>query len=468
MQAHGLQPLGLLAFLTYPPCPFAQAAGHGLPFTPDSGHNTVMVPLLDLPTGVPLMAGLLRRRLLPALLALLACLLLTLPAPACPFCTMQGQTLTGDVGQASMVLVGTLTNAKLTSSDTLEGTTDLVVESVIKKHKIIDGMKVVTLPKYIPGDDKKYKFLVFCDVYKDKIDPYRGVAVKADCDIAGYIKGATDVKDKKVGDRLNFFFKYLDSSEVEISNDAYKEFGNADYKDYKDMAKGLPADTLAKWLKDPNTPAFRYGLYASMLGHCGKPEHAKLLRGMLEDPEKKVITGADGILAGYVLLDPKEGWDYVRSILKDEKKDFTQRYATLRAARFFHDSRPDVITRADVVSAVALLLKQSDIADLAIEDLRKWGCWEMTDAILALNEEKSHDVPIIRRSILRFALCARDMSADGSVNKDKANPKAAAFVADLRKKDAEMVESAEELLRLETTPVTPPNKTKDTSTAGGK
>jgi hypothetical protein len=411
------------------------------------------------------MAGLLPRRVLPALLAVVACLLLTLPAPACPFCTMQGQTLTGDVGQASMVLVGTLTNAKLTGADSLEGTTDLMIESVIKKHEIIDGKKVVTLPKYIPGDDKKYKFLVFCDVFKGKIDPYRGVAVKADCDVGAYIKGAVEVKDKKVGERLKFFFKYLDSDEVEISNDAYKEFGNADYKDYKDMAKDLPAGTLVKWLKDPNTPSFRFGLYASMLGHCGKPEDAKVLRGMLEDPEKKVITGADGILAGYILLDHKGGWDFLRSTLKDEKKEFTQRYAALRAARFFHDSRPDVIAHADVVSAVRLLLDQSDIADLAIEDMRKWGCWDMTDAVMELYGKKSHDVPIIKRSILRFALSARDVNADGSVNKDKPNPKAAAFVADLRKKDAEMVESAEELLRLETTPVTPPAKA---GGAGGK
>jgi hypothetical protein len=401
------------------------------------------------------MAGSLPRRLLAALLAVLACLLLTRPAPACPFCTMQGQTLTGDVGQASMVLVGTLTNAKLTGADNLEGTTDLVIESVIKKNDIIDGKKVVTLPKYIPGDDKKYKFLVFCDVFKGKIDPYRGVAVKADCDVAAYIKGAVEVKDKKIGERLKYFFKYLDSPEIEISNDAYKEFGNASYSDYKDMAKGLPAATLVKWLKDPNTPSFRYGLYASMLGHCGKPEDAKLLRGMLDDPEKKVITGADGILAGYVLLDKKGGWDFLRSTLKNEKKEFTQRYAALRTARFFHDSRPDVIPNADVVAAVQLLLDQSDIADLAIEDLRKWGCWDMTDAVLALYDKKSHDVPIIKRSILRFALSARAVNPDGSVNKDKPNPKAAAFVADLRKKDAEAVESAEELLRLETTPAAP-------------
>ncbi len=320
---------------------------------------------------------------------------------------MQGQTLTGDVDQASMVLVGALTNAKLSAADGIDGTTDLVIESVIKKNDIIDGKKTVTLTKYIPGDDKKLKFLVFCDVFKGKIDPYRGVAVKADCDVAGYINGALKVKGKKPGERLAFFFKYLDSPELEVSMDAYKEFGNADYKDYKDMAKDLPPDTLAKWLKDPSTPAYRYGLYASMLGHCGKTEHAKLLRSMLDDPEKRLVTGSDGILAGYIMLQPKEGWDYVRSILKDDKKEFTQRYAALRTARFFHDSRTDLITKKQVVAAIALLLDQSDIADLGIEDLRKWGCWDMTDSVLELYGKKSHDVPIIRRSILRFALSAR-------------------------------------------------------------
>jgi hypothetical protein len=382
---------------------------------------------------------------------------------ACPFCTMQGQTLTGDVGQASMVLVGTLTNAKLTAADTLDGTTDLVIDAVIKDNPIVAGQKVVTLPKYIPDTDKKYKYLVFCDVFKGKIDPYRGVAVKADCDVAAYVKGALAVKDKKVGERLNYFFKYLDSPEIEIANDSYKEFANADYKDYKEMAKGLPADTLAKWLKDPNTPAFRYGLYASMLGHCGKAEHAKVLRGMLDDPEKKVVTGADGILAGYVLLQPNEGWEYTCAVLKDPKKEFAQRYAALRAARFFHDSRPDVITRKQVIDAASLLLGQPDIADLAIEDLRKWGAWDRTEQVLDLYGQSSHDVPIIRRSILRFALCAANSANGGERNtsNDKPRAAAAAFVAELRKKDKEMVESVEELLRLETTPVTP-------APAGGK
>ena len=30
-----------------------------------------------------------------------------------------------------------------------------------------------------------------------------------------------------------------------------------------------------------------YGLYASLLGHCGTKAHAKLLKSMIEDPEKR-------------------------------------------------------------------------------------------------------------------------------------------------------------------------------------
>lgn len=398
------------------------------------------------------MAAILLRRSLFGLLAVLAGLVWLGSAEACPFCTMQGQTLTGDVNQAAMVLYGTLKNAKIDpKGDFGSGTTDLEIEAVVKKHEIIGDKKVITLPKYVPPDNK-YKFLIFCDVFKGKIDPYRGVAVKDKSDIVKYLKGALEVKDKDVSTRLKHFFLYLDNADIEVSNDAYKEFGNADYKDYHEMAKDLPGDKIAGWLQDPNTPAFRYGLYASMLGHCGTEKHADLLRKMLDDPKKRGSSGVDGILAGYVMLKPKEGWAYLSGILKDKSKDFMLRYASLRAARFFWDSRPDLISKKQVADAVMQLLDQEDISDLAIEDLRKWGQWDATDRILGLSGKKSHDIPIIRRAILRFALSGQA--------KNKA---AAEYVEKMRKKDAEAVKDAEELLKLETAP--PPVSSSKNSTS---
>jgi hypothetical protein len=389
------------------------------------------------------------RRLLVLGLAVLVWVGSVRAAHSCPFCSMQGQTLTTEIGQASMVLYGTLENAKMDPNAGFnEGTTDLAIETVVKDNEVRAEKKVITLNRYVPSvGDAKYKFLVFCDVFKGKIDPYRGMAVKTDSDIAKYLTGALKVKDKDIAARLRYFFDYLDDADIEVSNDAYKEFANASYTDYSGLAKTLPAEKIAGWLKDPNTPDFRYGLYASMLGHCGKAEHAELLRGLLDNPQKRVSSGVDGILAGYVMLEPKEGFDYVRGILKDPSKDFTLRYAALRAVRFFWDSRPDLIQKKDLLEAVSALLDQGDIADLVIEDLRKWQQWQLSDRILGLRNKASHNVPIIRRAILRYAL-----ACPGS--------EASSYVEEQRKKDPRLVQDAVELLKLESaaTPATQATK----------
>jgi hypothetical protein len=398
------------------------------------------------------MAGL-TQRFLALLIALFALLPLIAPADACPFCASQGPSLTGEVAQAKLVLYGQLTNPKeLPNGD---GTTDLVVETVIKNElagkKKDDPLgcdnKTVHLARVLNPMGDKYRYLVYCDVFRGKIDPYRVVPVLKDGDLSKYLLGALKHKDEAIGKRLRFFFDYLDNPDAEISNDAYKEFAAADYKDYQDMAKHLPAERVARWLKDPKTPAYRYGLYASMLGHCGKEEHAKLLHDLLEDKERRLGSGVDGMLAGYVMLKPRDGWAYTRDILKDGKKEFMLRYAALRAVRFLWDSRPDLVDKKELAEGMALLLKQKDMADLAIDDLRKRQCWDVTERVLALRGEKELDVPIVRRAILRFALNCQDSTAKGAAA-------AKAYVQEQRRQNPEMVADAEELLKLEQMPPT--------------
>jgi len=56
--------------------------------------------------------------------------------------------------------------------------------------------------------------------------------------------------------------------------------------------------------------------------------------------------------------------------------------------------------------------------------------------VLGLAAKKSHDIPIVRRYIVRYALsCPK--------------PEAANFVDGMRKKDPEMVKDIEEFLKLE-------------------
>lgn len=356
---------------------------------------------------------------------------------ACPFCSGGSTTLTKEADQAVMIVFGRLENAKLDANDPNIGTTDLIIESVVKPHESIANKKSIVLPRYI-DPEKDRRVLVFCDFYQGKIDPYRSMAVKADSQIASYLKGALAVKDKDPATRLQFFLHYLEDKDAELSGDAYNEFGLADYKDYRPVAEKAPADLLSKWLLDPNTPSVRLALYGSMLGHCGGPEHAKLLRKLLDDSQHRSASGIDGLLAGYVLLQPKEGWQYLLSMIGDEKRDFLLRYATLRTARFFRDYRPDVIKPEIVAEAVAGLLEQKDIADMAVEELRKWNAWEYADRILALHGRSGFDSRIIKRAILRYALCC-----------PPSNQAAAAFVAARKKEDAQWVEEVAELLRYE-------------------
>src|SRR5207244_3570202 len=118
-----------------------------------------------------------RTRVFLLLTALIVCIGLAAPAPArcCPFCGAQGPTLTQEVNNASMVLYGTFKNARAGNpGDFAGGTTDLVIEKVIKPHKIIENKNQITLDKYVPTVGNT-KFVIFCDVFKGKIDPYRGM-----------------------------------------------------------------------------------------------------------------------------------------------------------------------------------------------------------------------------------------------------------------------------------------------------
>ena len=396
------------------------------------------------------------RMLVVLLLALLIWMPFAVQSNCCPFCNAEGQTLTKEINLAPLVIFGSIHKSTRVEDFSTEGTTEFIVEKVIKRHDILDkalqkrkdldDKEVLTLARPIPIDKDKYKFVVFCDVFQGKIDPYRLLPVQRESDPCKYLMGALEIKDKPQPERLKFFFKYLDDPESDIAADAYKEFAYADYKDYQGMAKDLPADKIAGWITDKNAQTFRLGLYASLLGHCGNAQHTGVLRKLLDDPTRRLTGGVDGIMAGYVMLDKKGGWDYLRNTLMDEKKDFTTRYAALRAARFFHDFRSDLIEKKDAVEAISVLLDQPDVADLAIEDLRKWQVWDLADRILALKDKESHNIPIIKRSILRYALeCPKEA--------------AKAFVDARRKADPDAVQSSEELLKLEKMPPTPPAAT---------
>jgi hypothetical protein len=380
---------------------------------------------------------------IPHLSALALALMLALPcpAPACTLCSGNPQTavttrLAGQ--QAKLVLYGIMSNPRLDpagSGAPGSGRTDFRIEKVLKSDPFITGKKVIEVPRYVPVSPKSpARYVLFCDVYKGKLDPYRGMPIQS-ADTLAYVQGTLALDPKNTVASLLFFFRYLDHADQDLANDAFIEFTKANDQEIGQVAARLAPDKVRRLLLDPKTPPERLGLCAFLLGACGGPRDAALLRGLLDRPTDRVGKAYDGILGGYIQLQPRAGWDLAVAILADGRKPFPDRFAVLRTLRFEHAWKPQE-TRRDVLRGLVVMLDQGDIADMAIEDLRRWQMWDLTDAVLAQFGKRSHSAPILRRAIVRYALsCPR--------------PEAARFVAQLRRQDADLVADVQESLEFE-------------------
>ncbi len=361
------------------------------------------------------------------------------PALACSLCSgQQSATLRQDAAQAKLVLYGTLLNPRLnagTDATASGGSTDLRIETVLKTDPFLGDKKLIELPRYVPFDPKNPpKFLVFCDIFNGKLDAYRGIPVRSAA-VADYLKGALALDPRDRTKALLYFFSYLEHRDPDVANDAYLEFAKASDQEVGQVASQLAADKLRTWIQDPQTPAHRLNLYGFLLGACGGDRDAAMLEALLQKPTERMAGALGGLLSGYIQLRPREGWELAWFMLRDRRRPFTERFAVLGMLKFYHGWKPEE-TRQEVLRGLGALLSQNDLADLAIEDLRRWQMWDLTSEVLALYGKKDFDAPIQRRAIVRYALsCPR--------------AEASRFVAQLQKQDPDLVKDVEESLQFE-------------------
>lgn len=370
-----------------------------------------------------------------AVLAALPC-----PAPSCSLCgNYQSPTFREEARLPSsrLILAGTLQNPRVGPGGT--GMTELHISSVLRKDDWLAGRKVVEVPHYLAVNDAKNppRFLVFCDVFKNNFDPYRGIPIKGE-ETVEYVKKAIALDPKDRVHNLTFFFNYLENDDPEVARDAFAEFAKATDAEIGRVAPKLSADKLRAWLKNPQTPPERLSVYAVMLGACGVPADAEFLAGLLNDGTARSAAAYDGLLAGYIHLRPREGWRLAVDTLRDGKRNLQARLMVLRTLRFYHGSQP-VESRPKIVEAMKAVLDQGELADVAVEDLRRWQIWDLTPAVLPLYGKKGFDAPIMQRAIVRYALSCKD--------RDDAK----AFVAERRKAEADLIQEVEESLAGENT-----------------
>ena len=366
------------------------------------------------------------------MLILAAVLAVVPPAAACSFCggnLATQSTLRERFAQSKAVVLGTLKNPKF-SDDRGAGTTDFHFDRVLKTDPVIAKLTAVTLPRYLPVIGKTPPaYLMFFDAADGKPDAVFGVSASEP--IQKYVAGLAALDPKQPGKRLAYYFNHLDSPETGIAEDAFLEFAKTPDADIVAAKAVLSPTKLQRLLLDPKTPPFRLGVFAMMLGLAGDATHAGTFAKLLAPPLTDAVAGnLGGILAGYAVTDAKAGWTAIRATITDAKQPFAHRLSAMQAVQFFQATRPKDY-RPVVVDTYKLILSDADLADIAIDDLRRWDWWDLTADVLALYGKPTHAAPVFKKGIVRYALSCPEPTAKTFVDAvRKAEPKLVADVED--------------------------------------
>lgn len=363
---------------------------------------------------------------------------------ACTFCgdgLRTRQTLRMHYSGAKAVLHGQLKNPRF-DPKTDAGFTDLQITTVLKDDPARGGRPVLTLPRYLPVvGNTPPDYLMFCEVANGSLDPTYGIP--ASPAIVSYLNAAVKLDPADPVAKLGFFFKHLEAADPIVAADAFAEFARASDAEILKARAVINPVTVRRLIADPNTPVERLGVLAFLLGVSGGKDDAAFLGTMLAAhplPERSTAAFG-GLLAGYILLEPKAGWDVAATVLADTRRSYAERLSALGTVRFFQATRSAEF-KPQVLGCCAALLPHGDLADQAVEDLRRWGWWELTPQVLAQFGKPTHAAPIVRRAIVRYAITCPHNDAK-------------AFLAATRRTDPKLVRAVEEQMTLYD-PVKPP------------
>jgi hypothetical protein len=315
--------------------------------------------------------------------------------------------------------------------------TDIAFKQIMKGHPAIESHTNGTLIKFFArAQDRPVDYVVFAEVVDGRLDPFRAIPVAAEAkELVDYLAASARHVKSAPAEKFAYFFQFLNHPDVRMSEDAYKEFSKASFDVVSKAASAYDPDRLRQWIRDPNAPAYRIGLFGLLLGIHGRAQDADFLMELVSNPRSRPAEGIDGLMAGLILLRPKEGLDQVLTVINDATAGFKLRYSALLALRFALAKAPGVDHDA-AIDRLATALDHVELCDVVIDDLRRQKAWDRLERILSLYDTPSFNIPVIQRTVLRFALeCPAEKSK--------------AFVERIRAADAKMVQEVEASLRFD-------------------
>lgn len=338
---------------------------------------------------------------------------------ACSLCSnpINRATLGEEFESARVVVVGTLSNPRLHSNPIAgagAGTTDLAIESVLKNDGALTQTGGMALPRYMPVPDPKNppRYLIFFETVRDRLEPLQGVAVKSPA-LVSYLDEGRKVRAQGRVPALLFYARHLDHADEAIALDAFMEFAKSKDSDVGAAAARLDPALVRRLLSQPGLDADRTALFAFLLGCCGSDSDADALLRLTDSLAGERRSALDGVWSGYVALRPDDGWKRITAILADSKQPFAIRFAALRTIRMLQGWRGEEI-KPQALAAYRHVVRDGDMADLAVEDLRRWKWWELTADIADQFGRPSHQAPIVQHCLIRYAVAcplpeARDL-----------------------------------------------------------
>lgn len=392
-----------------------------------------------------------------AALAALAVAVVPRTAVACPFCAAPSLTLSQQVGQADVAVLGEWVAAQESDADHAAGTTFTVVETL--RGEAPPTVESVVYRAGEPGD----LFLLLASYEEvsgeagadaterteDTVDASTEPAgrklrwsgpVEITRAAADYLKAAPPL-DAPKQERLAYFLNYLEHDDETVATDAYSEFAAAPYEDVVPLAKQMDTAKLREWLTSDEVTPTRLGLYGMMLGLSGDESDAALMLDIINTPTTEFRLGIDGIMGGYILLTKEDGLARIeQSKLLARDIPFNETYAAMQALRFLWKYAEGTIPKERLRQSMRLLLQRPDMADLVIADLARWKDWSLIDSLDELYEADGFEMPAIKRAIVRYYLTATKTKTDAPGDALKA--KAEAKLAALKEADPKTYENA--------------------------
>jgi hypothetical protein len=143
------------------------------------------------------------------------------PLLACSMCGQNIQQRTtlrqeASLPQARVIVIGTAQSSTVDPA-TNRGSTKCLINAILKNDPVLGERKTVDLPQYLPVNARDpVQLLIFCDVSRGQLDPYRAVVVSGPKAIE-YVRKTLGQDPRNRSAALLFYANHFEDPDREVA-----------------------------------------------------------------------------------------------------------------------------------------------------------------------------------------------------------------------------------------------------------